>query len=111
MAKVTDYPTLQPKKYAVALCSRNVWGVIMVDEKQEIKFDDGSSSECWTGIACRSTVVPGWGIHEGKTFVKDIGDRWASKNPHVIAQLEGVDGMPLKEILAMARRAIAVRNL
>ncbi len=110
MAKVTDFPRLEAKKYAVALCSKNVWGVIMVDEKQDIQFPDAVSS-VWTGYACRSTVVAGWGVYEGKTFMKDVGDLWASRDPHVIAYLDGVENMNLKEILALARNALAVRNL
>lgn len=111
MAQIKNFPKLAPKKYAVALCSRNVWGVIMVDEKQTIHFEDGSSSDCWTGFACRQTVIAGWGIHKGKTFIKEVGDRWASREPHVIAYLDGVEKMSLKEILNLAARTVAIRNL
>lgn len=110
MAQVSQFTSLQPKKYAVALCSRNVWGVIMVDEPKEIQFSDGTST-CWTGFACRSTVVPGWGKTEGQSVVKDVGDTWASRNPQVIAYLDGMENKSLKEVLAAARSVLSARNL
>lgn len=112
MAQAKNFPRLEPKKYAIALCSRNVWGVITSDGKRDIEFADGSSSSCYTGFACRGTVLAGWGIHEGKTFVKEQGEPWASRNPHVVAYLyEMSDDTPIEDILEFARSKLSAMNL
>lgn len=110
MATIENFPKLPAKKFAIALCSRNVWGVIMSDSKEAIQFSDGTS-ECWKGFACRSTVVAGWGEGAGKVFQKDVGDLWASRNPHVVAYIDGMENASLKEILAAARRKLSCMNL
>lgn len=111
MAQVKNIPSLPVKKYALALCSKNVWGVIMSEEPKEITFTDGSSSVCHTGFACRGTVVAGWGALEGTTVVKKEGDLWASRNPHVVAHLGDLDGFELDEVLAFARHKLSAMNL
>lgn len=56
--------------------------------------------------------LAGWGIHEGKTFVKEQGEPWASRNPHVVAYLhEMSDDTPIEDILEFARSKLSAMNL
>lgn len=112
MAQVKDFPKLEVKRFAIALCSRGVWGVITSESPKEIEFKDGSKSLCHTGFACRGTVIAGWGVNEGKTIIKRQGDSWASRAPHVIGYLEGINpNQPIEEILEYARRKLTAVNL
>lgn len=111
MAQVKNITSLPVKKYALALCSKNVWGVVMSDAPKEITFADGTSSTCHTGFACRGTVIAGWGAQEGTTVIKKEGDLWASRNPHVVAYLGDLDGFELDEILQFARHKLSAMNL
>lgn len=117
MAQAKNLTNLPVKKFALALCSKNVWGVITSDEPKAITFADGSTSTCHTGFACRGTVIAGWGSQEGTTIIKKEGDLWASRNPHVVAYLGDFDGADindpkvLAEILNYGRRKLACMNL
>jgi len=112
MAQAKQFPKLPAKQFAVALCSKNVWGVIFSDGKQEIEFEDGSVSECYTGFACRGTVIAGWGHKTGETIIKKEGDLWASRDPHVVAYLEGINpDQPIEDILMLARHRLSALNL
>lgn len=111
MAQAKNLPSLPVKKYALALCSKNVWGVVTCDEPKEITFGDGSISVCHTGIACRGTIIAGWGNMEGTTVIKKEGDLWASRNPHVVAHLGDMEGFTMDEILAFARHKLSAMNL
>jgi hypothetical protein len=117
MAQAKNLPNLPVKKFALALCSKNVWGVITSDQPKEITFGDGSTSTCHTGFACRGTVIAGWGEKEGTTVIKQEGDLWASRNPHVVAYLGDFDGadlsdpLVLAEILAYGRHKLSCMNL
>lgn len=111
MAQAKNMPNLPVKKYALALCSKNVWGVVTCDEPKEIVFADGSKSVCHTGIACRGTVIAGWGALEGTTVIKKEGDLWASRNPHVVAHLGDMEGFTMDEILVFARHKLSAMNL
>lgn len=108
MDKIKNFKKLSPKKYAIALCSLNVYGLILVDEKEKIKFSDGSTSDCWTGITCRSAVVRCI-LNKDVTFIKDVGSLWASRNPNVVGFLSDVENLPIEEVLKLAEIYISTQ--
>lgn len=112
MAQAKNFPKLEAKQFAIALCSVGVWGIITSEKPEELTFKDGSKSVCHTGFTCRDTVVAGFGMYEGKTFIKKKGDSWASKKPQVVAYLYCVNpDTPIEDLIEYARRKLSALNL
>jgi hypothetical protein len=79
---------LEPRRGAIALCTRGALGLITCDEAQEVTYNDGNKGVSWTGIQLTNTTIQGMGKDEGKTFDVKIGSPWSSRTPKVIAYIE-----------------------
>jgi len=69
-------PKDSPHKGAVARCSMGTLGLILVDEKQEVQYPDGSTAMAWTGVHLQN--------HPDKFDGIEVGDDWSSRDPEVI---------------------------
>jgi len=67
---------LEPKKGAIAICSRGCLGLITKDKPKKITYKDGNHGVAYIGIH----------IEEGEKTT--IGSPWSSRSPRVICHVE-----------------------
>lgn len=84
-SEINDPMNKEPHKGAIARCSMDTLGLILVDEKQEVQYPDGSTAMAWTGVHLNN--------HPDKFDGIEVGDDWSSRDPEVIATFaeSGVD--------------------
>lgn len=76
----------EPRKYSVALCSLGVVGLITSDSKEKVIYNDGSGLS-WIGV-----VLEDISINDiGKTIHVKKFDKWSSKYPKVLFQMNESD--------------------
>lgn len=71
---------MQPKRGAIAVCSRGYIGIITADEPTEITYPDGNKGSAWLGIQLtdKPPIDADWKGQKG------IGTPWSSRTPRVI---------------------------
>jgi len=79
---------MEPRKYAIALCSLNRIGLITSDGPINVKYHDGNEGISWVGIQLTDGQVEGVGGDKGKIIQQKMGDPWMSKHPTVLAYLD-----------------------
>lgn len=68
----------KPRKYSIALCGKELVGLITDDEDKPITYQDGTKGLSWSGV--QLTVKSG-----------QIGDPWTSRNPKVLGHLQDLE--------------------
>ncbi len=67
---------MKPQAGAIALCGLGTYGLITVDEPQEVVYADGNKSAAYIGVHLTDKIAP-------------IGSRWSSRHPVIIAETIG----------------------
>ena len=80
---------MEPRRGAIAMCSRGYIGLITSAEPQEITYPDGNKGKAWLGIQLtnKPPISANWDKPHG------VGTPWSSRTPFVMGYIDerGVD--------------------
>lgn len=76
---------MEPKQYALALCSLKTLGLILSPTPVPVIYPNGATGVAWTGIHLSNKVAP-------------VGSPWSSRNPVVLDYLPEVAAKALRKM-------------